>query len=228
MALAMGATIALTSCSDPESEGKSRITYYPTIELIGDKLQVVEKGKAYEDPGYTSTMAGNDVTDQVVVTGNVDTSKSGLYTLTYTTVKNSDGFGSSTSRTVFVCDPNDPKEGFFANQPTDFREYNGNKVAFGDSYNVIIYNNGNGTYYVDDLFGGWYAQRAGYGENYKMKGTIAIADDGTLSLVSSRVAGWGDGLDDLSGKFDAETGTYNVVSVYNGNTMFFNMTWTKQ
>lgn len=227
MALA-AASFTLTSCGDDESEGKSRITYYPTIELTGGNFYVAEKGKAYTDPGYVSIMGGEDVTDQVVVTGSVDTNKSGLYTLTYTTAKNSDGFGASASRTVLVADPNDAAEGAFTNLASGNRVYNGNTVAYGADFRVVVYNNGNGTYTVDDLFGGWYAQRAGYGANYAMGGIITVAADGTVGMVSSLVPGWKDSLDDLSGTFDAATNTYNLVAVYNGNTMFFNMTWVKQ
>lgn len=221
------ASFCLASCSDDSSADKSRITYYPTIELTGGNFYVVEKGKAYTDPGYVSIMGGEDVTDKVVVTGSVDTSKSGLYTLTYTTAKNSDGFGASASRTVLVADPNDAAEGAFMNQAAGTRVYNGNTVAYGRDFLVVVVNNGDGTYYVDDLFGGWYAQRAGYGSQYAMGGVIKIADDGTITLVDSLVPGWGDSLDDLTGTFDAATSTYSLVAVYNKNTMFFNQTWVK-
>lgn len=227
MALA-AATLALTSCSDDESEGKSRITYYPTIELKGSDFILTEKGKPFSEPGYVSIMGGEDVTDKVIVTGDLDTNKSGLYTLTYTTTKNSDGFGASTTRTVFVADPNDAAEGVFYNLASGTRVYNGNTVAYGRDFRVVVFNNGNGTYTVDDLFGGWYCQRAGYGNKYAMGGVISIGGDGIVSLVQSKIPGWGDSLDDLTGTFDAATCTYSLVAVYNSNTMFFNQTWVKQ
>lgn len=227
MALAV-ASFTMTSCSDDESEGKSRITYYPTIELKGSDFVVTEKGKSFVDPGYVSIMAGEDVSDKVTVTGNLDINKSGLYTLTYSTAKNSDGFGASAARTVLVADPNDPTEGVFINQASGTRVYNGNTVAYGRDFRVVVINNGNGTFTVDDLFGGWYCQRAGYGEKYAMGGVIAIDGDGNVSLVQSKIPGWGDSLDGLTGTFDAATSTYSLVAVYNGNTMFFNQTWVKQ
>jgi hypothetical protein len=218
----------LTACGDDESAGKSRITYYPTISVLGDNPYVVAKGTAYQDPGYVSFLNGEDVSAKVTVSGSVDTSKSGLYTLTYYTVKNEDGFGASASRQVFVCDPNDPAEGIFTNQASGNRVYNGNTVAYGSDFQVLVWSNGNGTYTASDFFGGWYEQRAGYGSNYAMKGVFSIADDGSLSLVSSKVAGWGDSLNDLTGTFDAATATYTLQSVYNNGTMFFNQTWVKQ
>ena len=87
--------LVMTSCGDKKSEGLSRITYYPSIELNGDSYLVWDKGMAYEDPGYVSELNGEDVTSQVTVSGSVDVNKSGIYTLTYTTVKNEDGFDAS-------------------------------------------------------------------------------------------------------------------------------------
>ena len=144
----------VTSCGDKESEGLSRITYYPTIELEGDSYLVWDKGTAYEEPGYISMMGNDDVTDQVIVSGRVDTNTSGIYTLTYTTAKNEDGFGASATRTVVVLDPNSAIEGFWLTTPDSYREYNG-EVAYGRSYEILVIDNGDGTYTVDDLLGGW-------------------------------------------------------------------------
>ena len=184
-------TLLVTSCGDKESEGKSRFTFYPTIELEGDTYLVWDKGTPFVDPGYSSTMNGEDVSGQVTVSGSVNTNKSGIYTLTYTTVKNEDGFDASASRTVVVLDPNSDIEGFYLTQPSSYRSYNGNDVAYGKAFEILVIDNGDGTLDVDDLFGGWYAQRAGYGANYMMGGTIRMAADGSLSLVDCLVPGWG-------------------------------------
>lgn len=218
--------LLVTSCGDKETEGKSRFTYYPTIELEGDSYLVWDKGTPYEDPGYVSTMNGEDVTAEVMVSGTPDVNKSGVYTITYTTKKNDDGFDASASRTVVVLDPNSEVEGFYLTQPDSYRTYNGNEVAFGNAFEILVIDNGDGTLYVDDLFGGWYCQRAGYGSKYAMGGTISLAEDGTLGLISSLVPGWGDGLDDLTGTF--ADGVFTVDAVYNGNTMHFYQTWVKE
>lgn len=214
--------LVMTSCSK-DSEGLSRITYYPSIELKGDSYLVWEKGVAYQEPGYTSEMNGEDVSSQVTITGNVDVNKSGIYTLTYTTTKNADGFDASASRTVVVLDSKSAVEGFYMNQATSNR----NGTAYGKSYEVLVIDNGDGTVSVDDILGGWYCQRAGYGTNYAMTATLAIASDGTLSLVKSYVPGWGDGLDSLEGSFDAATSTFNFVCVYAGS-LTFTETWVKE
>jgi hypothetical protein len=218
--------LLVTSCGDKTSEGKSRFTYYPTIELDGDTYLVWDKGTPWVDPGYTSVLNGDDVTSEVTISGNVDTSTSGIYKLTYTTKKNEDGFDASTTRTVVVLDPNSDIEGFYLTTPDSYRSYNGNDVAYKAAYEILIIDNGDGTLTVDDLFGGWYAQRAGYGSNYAMFGYIYLEEDGTVGLVDSLVPGWGDGLDDLTGTY--EDGVFTIDAVYNGFTMHFYETWVKE
>ena len=176
-----------------------------------------------EEPGYVSELNGEDVTSQVTVSGAVDVNKSGIYTLTYTTVKNSDGFDASASRTVVVLDSSSAIEGFYMNQATSNR----NGTAYGKNFQVLVIDNGDGTISVDDLLGGWYCQRAGYGTKYAMSGVLGVAEDGTLTLIDSYIPGWGDGLDSFEGKFDAATSTINFVCVYAGS-LTFTETWVKQ
>lgn len=220
------AMFTLASCSDDESEGKSRITYYPTIELKGDDPYLVAKGSTYQDPGYESIMGGQDVSDKVTVTGIPNTAQSGDYTVSYTTVKNDDGFDASAKRRVIVADANDPIEGLYWIDPSSYRLRQGAKKAYGAAYPLVVMNNGDGTYSVDDLLGGWYYYGSGYGKNYAMAATISVADDGTVTLLKSAVPGWGDAHDDFSGTFDAATGTFEMTTVY--AAMDFVQTWVKQ
>ena len=104
---------------------------------------------------------------------------------------------------------------------------NRNGTAYGKNFQVLVIDNGDGTISVDDLLGGWYCQRAGYGTKYAMSGVLGVAEDGTLTLIDSYVPGWGDGLDSFEGKFDAATSTINFVCVYAGS-LTFTETWVKQ
>ena len=226
MMLALAAPFVLTSCGDEESEGLSRITYYPTIELEGANPLVVAKGSAYVDPGYVSIMGGQDVSDKVVLTGIPDTNKSGDYTITYTTAKNEDGFGATTTRRVIVADANDAVEGLYWVSPSSYRLRAGAQVSYGASFPVVVINEGDGTYSADDMLGGWYYYRAGYGVNYAMQGVFTVADDGTVTLLDGYVPGWADGPDGYTGTFDAATGTFIMNTVYAG--MDFVQTWFKQ
>ncbi len=219
--------VTFTACGDKDTEGLTRITYYPTLELEGDATLYWDKGTPYEDPGYYSELNGEDVTDQVTVSGTVDYNTSGIYTITYTSMTNEDGFSSSASRTVIVLDPNDPVEGIYYTDANNYREYNGAQVLYGDSYQVLVINEG-GYYYVDDLLGGWYCQRAGYGTSYAMEGYISINDDGTVELLDSYVPGWGDAAEFMSdGVWDAATGTLSWMIEYTTYPMDFYVTMYK-
>ena len=213
------------SCGDKDSEGLSRFTYYPVLELQGDEYMVVDKGTTFQDPGFTATLNGEDVSSQVTVNSNVNMNKSGVYTVVYS-IKNSDGITANARRTVVVLDPNSAVEGFYLNAADSYRLREGAQVLYGRAYEVLIIDNGNGTYAVDDLLGGWYCQRAGYGTKYAMEATIAIADDGTVTCSYSYVPGWQDGLDDFEGTYDAATKTFSLKAVY--AAMDFVQTWTKE
>lgn len=74
----------------------------PELTLKGDAKITIKTGTAFEEPGYEATdNCDGNITDKVVVTGTVDTNKSGTYTLTYT-VKDSFGNAVSIDRKVTV------------------------------------------------------------------------------------------------------------------------------
>lgn len=208
--------LSLSSCGDDSSEGLTRITYFPSLTLKGGSTVYVDKGSTWEDPGFTSEMNGEDVSDKVTISGSVDTSKSGIYNLTYTSMTNDDGFNSTATREVIVTDPNDPVEGLWTvNSSTSYRSYNGSDRAFASDFQILILNNGDGSYYVSDLFGGWYDQGSGYGASYACVGNVTIAANGTISLVNSSVAGWGDSLVGLTdGVYDAANSTIHFNAEY--------------
>ena len=218
-------SFALTSCGDKDSEGKSRFTYYPVLELAGDEYMVVDKGSTFQDPGYSATLNGEDVSSQVTVNSNVNTGKSGIYTVVYSIV-NSDGIAANAKRTVVVLDPTNAVEGFYLVTPDSYRLRQGAQVAYGRAFEILIIDNGDGSYDVDDMLGGWYCQRAGYGTKYAMEATITIAGDGTVDCVYNYVPGWGDGLDDFEGTFDAANSTFQIKAVY--AAMDFVQTWVKE
>lgn len=225
--LAMFALVALfaTSCEKVTTEGLTRITYYPQLTLEGETTIILDKGGSYEEPGYSAVLNGEDVTDDVEVNSNVDITKSGVYSITYTVV-NEDGFASSAGRTIIVLDPNDPVEGFYYTDPTSYR-IAAATTEYGGEFEVLVIGNGDGTYNVDDVLAGWYAQRAGYGTDYAMQGLINVAADGAVSLLYNYVPGWGDAADDMTdATFDAATKTIKWNVLYAG--MNFVVTMSKK
>ena len=217
--------LLVTSCGDKETEGLSRFTYYPLLELEGESYMVVGKGTNFQDPGFSATLNGEDVSSQVTVSSNVNTNKSGIYTVVYS-IKNEDGIAANAKRTVVVLDLNSAVEGFYQITPDSYRLREGAQVAYGSPFEMLIIDNGDGTYNVDDLLGGWYCQRAGYGTNYAMAGVISIAGDGTVTCLRNGVPGWGDEADAFEGTFDAATSTLNMKVTY--AKMDFVQTWVKE
>ncbi|MBR1878425.1 MAG: DUF5012 domain-containing protein [Paludibacteraceae bacterium] len=219
-------TVGFASC-EKESLGKTQITYYAEIQLEGESQMIIDKGSTYVEPGFTATMAGKDVSDQVTVTGDVDTSASGVYTISYSVV-NADGFVASASRTVVVLDPADPIEGFWQlDASVSTRDYNGTVASYKGNFQILFLSEGAGTYFVDDLFAGWYAQGAGYGTAYAMQAEITIAADGTITLEYSYVPGWGDSADYLNaGVYDAANKQITYKVGYAG-IMEFDVTLNK-
>ncbi|MCX6703224.1 MAG: DUF5011 domain-containing protein [Candidatus Zambryskibacteria bacterium] len=78
----------------------------PTITLVGANPAQVTTGQAWVEPGATATdLEDGNITNKIVITGTVNVSIPGTYTLTYT-VTDSGGLTASTTRQVIVSNPN--------------------------------------------------------------------------------------------------------------------------
>ncbi len=219
-AFSLIALISLVSCEKIDHSVNQKITYYPTLELEGDEFMSIDLNSTYEEPGYKAVLNGVDVTDQVIVDSDLDETTSGLYTITYS-VANEDGFSNTATRTVAVFDPADPIEGLWHNTSDSYRDYDDvatqSKVAFGAEFTVVIIGQGDGVYEVDDLFAGWYAQRAGYGSAYAMGGTIKV-DGSAVTCLDAYIPGWGDSIDSFTGVYTGSEISYDVS--YAGSMTF--------
>lgn len=228
----LGASLALmaglASC-DKDTEGLTGITYYPTIELDGSTQIVLSEGETFDDPGYYAELGGEDVTADVQVTTDLDVNEPGLYTVNYV-IYNADGFAATASRSIIVSAPGDEMSGFYTTDPASYLSAGSAKAVYNRAFPMTVVGYGDGTYWVDDLFGGYYALRAGYGSNYAMQGEIALEADNTLSLIDSYLIGWGDSVTELEGTFDPDTQTLSWVAYYpidESTTYLFHVTATK-
>jgi hypothetical protein len=208
-------SVLFFSACEKETEGLSRVTYYCDLELKGNPVELVVLGQAYNEPGWEAYENDEDVSDAVVVTGTVNTGVAGLYRLTYS-VNNTDGFPKTATRQIVVYDatPSPMESGFY----TVSANSNRNGVTFyGRDFTILIYQVRPGVFYVSDLFGGYYDQRAAYGSAYAMVGHITLAGDLTITLNDSHVDGWGDSLDGMSnGAYDPATKTASWTAGYAG------------
>lgn len=83
----------------------------PTITLKGGSTIYITPNSAFQEPGYTaSDNCEGDITSQVKVSGQVNPSKLGTYSLTYT-VSDQAGNTATVMRTVIVSERTDPDSG---------------------------------------------------------------------------------------------------------------------
>ena len=212
-----------TSCNDDNDQlTDTRVTNYILLTVNGDEVVYVDANSTYTDEGCTAEAGGQDVTSKVQTTNPVDTKNIGPYIVTYRAT-NEDGFSSEASRYVYVGSPlvGTVSDGSYR------QTYNGDgspkaQVAWS-GFNIEMLTDGNGLYWVEDLMGGYYEQRAGYGSRYAMNGYLQVNADNTVDMVGGGgVPGWGDAYDDFAnGVFDPETNTISYCVTYAG--MDFNV-----
>lgn len=206
--------VALLAAScDKDSEGLSRITYYPSVEILGEPEVIINIGETYEDEGCYAELNGEDVSNQVVISSNVNNQRIGIYSINYAAY-NEDGFSAVASRTVYVVDPNSIATLYYG----DVRGYYGAPIFVTD--------NGDGTYHIDDLLGGWYfyGLYPGYEPTYDFhaEADIVVAEDNTVTQVGP--TGYWYFANQVSvslesGTYDPETKTFNLNVNYGANVI---------
>lgn len=219
----------LTSCSKDDQHTDTRITYYVNMYLQGDEMTLVPLGTAYTDAGCKADLNGEDYTSKIVTDGveDVDVNTVGFYDITYSAV-NPDGYAASVSRTVVVYDPTvtasiagtystDMAATKFGTAGETFADY---APAYGNTtqcVGITFTEVAPGIYYVNDLLGGWYNQIRAYGTKYCMTGYVSLNPDNTLTLQSSYIPGWQDGLDYIKNTAcDPAAGTIKYSLSYAG------------
>lgn len=196
--LALAAPILLSSCDDDESEGLSRITTYAVLELNGDDLMKVNVGESFSDPGCVATMGSDDVSDQIQVSSNVNTSVPGFYTVNYV-VYNEDGFPATATRDVMVVDPNNFASAYLAT------------TNYFSGAPINITKSSDGNYIIDDVNGGYYFfyRYPGYEPTYDfhLEAKVKLNDDNTITQLASGSWYFSSKVEIVSGKYDPEAGT---------------------
>ncbi len=180
------ALFMFTACEpDYETEGVSRITYFNDIELIGEDNLVVEQGGTYTEPGAKAFEDETDVSDQVVISGNIDVNTVGDYTVSYY-IENVDGFGKTITRKVFVL-PADRK----ISDEYDGKYTGTNSTGVYPSA-VTITHLGEGLYYCTDLIAARYEKGFEYGSAYRIPGYFYINTAGTEYYGLTTSSPWGE------------------------------------
>src|SRR5687768_6808896 len=87
--------------SDGDSVGISKVTYFPSFELVAGENVVVEVGDEFEP---NAIVKEGETQLEPSIDSNVDTDEPGVYTVNYSAV-NSDGYAGSATQEVIVFDP---------------------------------------------------------------------------------------------------------------------------
>lgn len=238
LGLAM-AVMGFTSCDGTQEE--PHIQWYPVVTLEGDQTIYLEVGDDFTMPGFTAinTITGEDASKEVdvliydVIAGEyvdeVDTSGPGMYNVYYISyaseVQPAADYDMYKQRDIYVYDPTietDISGIYNVNMEESIYLANGRTFAdlagvYGnvDSCTIQISQLLPGFFYVTDLLAGWYDQIRDYGSNYAMTGYISLNSDNSITLLSSYIRGWGDGLDGMwDGEYDPETETISYEVWY--------------
>ena len=95
------------SPNDTENVSEGFITF-PALTLEGSSFILLDVGGDYSDPGYKASLGTDDITDQVVVSGDVDPNTPGLYPVNYS-VETTNELGNDqtvvVTRSILVQDP---------------------------------------------------------------------------------------------------------------------------
>jgi hypothetical protein len=187
--------------------------------MNGDDFVKLNVGDTFNDEGCKAEMGGQDVSDKIQVSSNVDTSKPGFYTVNYI-VYNDDNFPASASRDVMVVDPNNFASTYFGESQYGARHY----------YNapINIKKRSDGSYLLDDIAGGFYCygRYPGYEPTYDfhLESVISLEADNTITLLNQGSWYWGIPITITSGTYDPATGTISLILDFDGDPMYVTLT----
>lgn len=215
------ACLSLFISCEKETEGISFETNYANFTITGDNPYNLPQGTPYTEPGVTAEAGGEEL--EVTAVNNIDHTTLGIYEVNYSAT-NKDGYEAVVKRTVAVYDPSAPATDFSGVYTSNMYRTNADgsgRREFKD-LSVNVTKVGPGIFYLTDLLGGYYSQGLAYGGAYAMTGYLALNADNTLTLLSSHVSGWGDGLEQLvDGKYDPATGVITFTSYYAAGRPFY-------
>lgn len=220
--------VTLLGCNvDLESEGISRITYFPEFILQGEEFYLIDEGEDFVEPGikvleqgseipYTSTFRGR----YTGYSGSTIGKEADQYNLTYNAV-NKDGFAASESRTIAGVNTGDlvtSIEGAYSANPVRI-----NGVSYHPNL-VLIWKTAPNVYEISCSVAGFYADGRGDGDGSLARGgTITVNNLATNSFTftSGHIDAFG--VDVVITSMTVDPATKTITFVAEGN--FTNGKW---
>ena len=144
-------SLLLVACGGGGSAGSADIpiqtdTVAPVITLIGEDTITLEFGDTFTEPGATATDAvDGDLTASMVMTGSVDNSTKGTYTLSYNVKDTAGNPATEVKRVVTVEPETQSANGIWSDDGEDsmfIGLFNEGKFIFGER-SVLVDNKGN-------------------------------------------------------------------------------------
>ena len=177
-------------------------TQAPVLTLAGEAEMSLTRGKEFTDPGATALdNYDGDLSAKITVTGAVDPSKTGTYTLTYNVSDSSGNPAAAVTRTVQVKAPAVSKPA--VTSP--------NTVVPGEKTIYLTFDDGPGPYtgkLLDIL------------SKYNVKATFFVINNGYYDLLG-RIVNEGHSI-------GIHSATHNYKEIYAGEEAFFNDLYTMQ
>lgn len=173
------AAAALVSCNDDlESEGISKVTYFPEFVIEGGDFYLIDEGETFTEPGINVLEQGSEIpfTSTFIgrysgYSGSTIGSAPDQYDLTYSAI-NRDGFAASVSRTIVKIHTGDLVTNIAGAYEAESVRVNG--VSY-DPAMVLIWEIEPGVYEISCSVGGFYADGRGDGDGSLSKGgTITV------------------------------------------------------
>jgi hypothetical protein len=170
---------ALMGCNrDLETEGLSRITYFPEFVLEGEDFYFIDAGENFPEPGITVLEQGAEIPFTATYqgrysgyTGTTIGTQPDQYTLVYN-AENRDGFQASAARTIVAANTDDLITGIEGAYLADPVRING--VSYDPSV-VLIWEIEPNVYEISCSVGGFYADGRGDGD-------VSLASGGTITV----------------------------------------------
>jgi len=211
--------LTLVGCNpDLESEGISRITYFPEFILEGEDFYIIDEGDPFVEPGISVLEQGSEIpfTSTFVgrytgYSGSTIGTDADQYNLTYDAV-NKDGFAASESRTIAEVNTGDlltSIEGAYSADPVRI-----NGVSYHPNL-VLIWKTAPNVYEISCSVAGFYADGRGDGDaSLARGGTITVNNLATnnFTFTTAFIEGFGVSVAITSMTVDPTTKTITFVA----------------
>ena len=126
-------TLPTEECTEHSKETQAQNADKPTIKLKGKPSITLVVGETYTEQGATaSDKIDGDITSKIVISGSVNTSKAGTYTVTYT-VTNSSNKTKTVTRTITVKEKEITQEPTNTEQPSTDENTSSNETTIPSS-----------------------------------------------------------------------------------------------